>query len=407
LLFFNSLRGTLFAVNADTGKVEWNSTVTVNCGTTDCITKSTPVIDPSGQYVYCWRIDGTVRKYEIGTGKEVIGNGFPSQMTYIPTYEQGSSPLNIIDNILYMTTSGDNHDDDWYDGHIVSVHLTTGETQVWNSLCSNKRSLLRETDCTIVDRNGAGIWSRGSAVEEPLDGSIYIAMGNGLFDPKNSYWADSIVRLRPGLPNTSNVMLDSYTPSDYLNMQTKDYDLGSSAPCILPQISTSKTPYMLVQASKDAVLRLINRQDMSGKGCCGNVGGEVHSVNYTDGFVFTQPLAWEDPSTHVVWVYVVTTTAATKTGTGFHAYTILTDKNGISTLNLNYTLPNAGTSPFVANNILYFQISNAVKAINPATGKTLWTSSTTTGLHYQSPIVINGHIYSADNSGNVYGWGLP
>jgi len=243
-------------------------------------------------------------------------------------------------------------------------------------------------------------------VEEPLDGSIYVAMGNGLFNTTLNDWSDSIVRLRPGLPNDSTIMLDSYTPSDYLNMQTKDYDLGSSAPCILPQIAASKTPYMLVQASKDAVLRLINRQNLSGKGCCGNVGGEVHSVPYTDGFVFTHPLAWQDPSTKIVWVYVVTTTAATK-GTGFHAYQILTDGTGVSTLNLNYTLTDAGTSPFMANNILFVQVANAIKALNPATGKTLWTSSATVGLHWQSPIVINGHVYSADNSGNIYAWGLP
>jgi len=265
---------------------------------------------------------------------------------------------------------------------------------------------LRSTDCTIVDRNGAGIWSRGSAVEEPLDGSIYLAMGNGLFDVSTHNWADSIVRLLPGLPNVSNVMIDSYTPTDYVNMQTKDWDLGSSAPCILPEIKTSKTPYMLVQASKDAVLRLINRQNLSGKGCCGNVGGEVHSVNYTDGFVFTHPLAWQDPSTGNVWVYVVTTTAATK-GTGFHAYQILTDSSGSSTLHLNYTLTDAGTSPFVANDILFLQVASAVKALDPVTGKTLWTSSATSGLHWQSPIVINGHVFTADNNGNFYSWGLP
>jgi len=327
-------------------------------------------------------------------------------MTYTPTYEQGSSPLNIMNNTLYMTLSGDNHDDDWYNGHIVSVNLATGETQFWNSLCSNKRTLLRQSDCTIADRNGAGIWSRGAAVEEPLDGSIYLAMGNGLFNASGYYWADSIVRLRAGLPNVSNVILDSYTPSDYLNMQTKDYDLGSTAPAILPQIPSSKTPYMLVQGSKDATLRLINRQNLSGKGCCGNVGGEVHSIAYNDGFLFTQPLAWQDPANGNVWVYVVSTTAATK-GTGFHAYRILTDGAGASTLSLSYTLTDAGTSPFVANNILFVQVSNAIKALDPTTGKTLWTSSSTGSIHWQSPIIINGHVYTADNSGNIYAFGLP
>ena len=113
---------------------------------------------------------------------------------------------------------------------------------------------------------------------------------------------------------------------------------------------------MLVQASKDAVLRLINRENLSGQGCCGKVGGEVHQLPYTDGFVLTAPLAWQDPATNgLVWVFVVSTNDESPAA-GLHAYTILTDAHGASTLNLNYTLPDAGTSPFMANNLLFTQV---------------------------------------------------
>ena len=179
----------------------------------------------------------------------------------------------------------------------MSVNLASGETNVWNSLCSNLRYILQEKDCTVVDRNGAGIWSRGSVVAHPDGQSVFVATSNGLFDANSGgyYYADSLLRLIPGIPNNTNVILDSFTPSDYQDMQDKDYDLGSSSPCMLPSIPTSKTPNMLVQASKDFFLRLINRDDMSGQGCCGHVGGEVDKVAYPDGFVFTAPLAWQDP----------------------------------------------------------------------------------------------------------------
>lgn len=407
MLFFNSLLGTLYAVNADTGVIIWKNTVTVACETTDCITKSSPAIDPNGLFVYCWRVDGTVRKYAIASGEEVSGNGFPVFMTYIPTYEQGSAPINIVGNTLYMTTSGDNHDDSWYVGKVVSVDLATGETNVWNALCSNLRYILQSKDCTVDDRNGAGIWSRGSVVSHPDGKSIYVAVGNGLFNANNGgfYYGDSLVRLLPGLPNTTDVIMDSYTPSNYQDMQDKDYDLGSSSPCILPSIPASKTPNMLVQASKDSFLRLINRDNMSGQGCCGHVGGEVHQVAYPDGFVYTAPLSWQDPVTGIVWVYVVTTDAQLP-DTGFHAYQVLTDEVGVSTLNLKYTLKDAGTSPFLANNILFVQGLLGISALDPVTGEILWTSSRTQGLHWQSPIVINGRVYSSDNSGNIYAWSL-
>jgi len=267
---------------------------------------------------------------------------------------------------------------------------------------------LQEPDCVVADRNGAGIWSRGSAVAHPDDGSVYVATGNGLFNANTGgfYYADSIVRLKPGLPNQTAVLMDSYTPSDYLNMQTKDYDLGSSNPCLLPPIPASKTPNMLVQASKDFTLRLINRDNLSGQGCCGHVGGEVHQVAYSDGFVFNSPLAWQDPLTGVVWVYVVTTNAQ-RPKAGFHAYNVLTDASGASSLHLNYTLPEAGTSPFMANNLLFVQVSGSIRALDPTSGAVLWTSSPMSGLHWQSPIVVNGRVYGVDNSGSMYAWSLP
>jgi outer membrane protein assembly factor BamB len=113
LLFFNSLMGTLYAVNADTGATVWQNTVMIECETNDCITKHTPVLDPNLAFIYCYRVDGTVRKYAVATGEEITGTGFPVFMTYIPVYEQGSASANIIDGWLYMTISGDNNDHKW------------------------------------------------------------------------------------------------------------------------------------------------------------------------------------------------------------------------------------------------------------------------------------------------------
>ena len=113
---------------------------------------------------------------------------------------------------------------------------------------------------------------------------------------------------------------------------------------------------------------------------------------------------------------------------GFHAYTVLTDDQGHSTLHLNYTIVDAGTSPFMANDVLFVQILGHIRALDPTTGRTLWESSAMNatgrcpgrsqqrqqrgpndvcGLHWQSPIVVNGRVYAVDNVGGVYAWGLP
>ena len=61
----------------------------------------------------------------------------------------------------------------------------------------------------------------------------------------------------------------------------------------------------------------------------------------------------------------------------------------------------------MANGILFAQGEKSILALDPSTGETLWISSLTSGLHWQSPIVLNGRVYSSDNTGNIYAWALP
>ena len=125
--------------------------------------------------------------------------------------------------------------------------------------------------------------------------------------------------------------------------------------------------------------------------------------------MLTSPLAWQDPASGQVWVYVVSTNDEQPTA-GFHAYQILTDAAGASTLYLNYTIVDAGTSPFMAADVLFVQILGAIRALDPRTGAVLWQSTpamaTDAGLHWQSPIVVNGRVFAVDNSGGMYAYGL-
>ena len=88
----------------------------------------------------------------------------------------------------------------------------------------------------------------------------------------------------------------------------------------------------------------------------------------------------------------------------------MTDAKGASTLHLNYTLVDAGTSPFVAADVLFVQILGAIRALDPRTGAVLWQSTPAmaadAGLHWQSPIVVNGRVFAVDNGGGMYAYGL-
>jgi hypothetical protein len=49
-----------------------------------------------------------------------------------------------------------------------------------------------------------------------------------------------------------------------------------------------------------------------------------------------------------------------------------------------------GSSPLVANNVLYFANATTIDVLDPQTGNLLWSDATKiAGNHWQSPIVFN------------------
>eukprot|EP00884_Botryococcus_braunii_P004205 jgi/Botrbrau1/13786/Bobra.0056s0037.1 len=97
-------------------------------------------------------------------------------------------------------------------------------TKIWRSV---KRS----------GSDGAGVWGTGTAPMVDGDGFVYVATGNGLNEPFNNYYGNSIVKLAPVLDTTwtcSNstawFVADYFAPAD--NDQQNDVDLGTGMPTL-------------------------------------------------------------------------------------------------------------------------------------------------------------------------------
>jgi len=395
LLFVTTKAGSLVAVDAATGTQVWRADTTGPNFTT-----SSPALDPNGQFVYGYGVDGKIHKYAVGTGAETTTGGWPVTITLMPNVEKGSSPLNVGNGYLYMVTSGYPGDGGHYEGHVVAINLASSKVTVFNSLCSNIPQLLNATACADVQ---SGIWARGGAVIDPVTGNVFVSTGNGNFNANTGghNYGDTVVELTPDLAK----VVDTYTPANFAQLQAADQDLASAAPVMLPKQANSATPYMFVQAGKDNTLRLINRQNMSGKGGPNNVGGELQATGLPQGSdVDTHPVAWTDAN-NTTWVFVANFA-------GFSAFKVVTDANGHSSLQFAYQNGNSGSSPFIANGVLYIQGSGVLRATNPTTGATLWASSQASaggsigGLHWQSPIVVNGQVYVPDNNGNITAYAL-
>ena len=326
-------------------------------------------------------------------------NGFPVTVTLSTAVEKISAPLTIGNGYLYVVTSGYDGDFGQYVGHVVGINLSNGKTTIFNALCSNNKQLSQAGFCA---QKGAGIWGRAGAVVDPSPKNVFVVTGNGNYNANNggTNYGDSVVELTPDLTK----IIDSYTPTSFSNLDSKDDDLGSTGVGILPQQSNTSTPHLIVIGGKDNVIRVLNKDNLSGKGGPNHVGGELQTISVSCQ-TLAHPISWND-SSNTTWVYF-----ADMCG-NLYAYKVI--NNGKSTLQLIYKKSGISkNSPFIANGVLYLSISNKLSAVDPTSGNILWTSTQSSAggnigtLHWQSPIVVNGTIYMPDDNGNISAYGLP
>jgi len=239
--------------------------------------------------------------------------------------------------------------------------------------------------------------------DSSFNGRIYAVTGNGQFDANKTggeNYGDTVLALSADLSD----LLGSYTPTDYLQLQQGDVDLGSTSATILPDQANSQTPWMLVQGGKDAVLKLLNRAALGSP----QVGGELQLIDLPAG-LFSTPAVWTDASNNA-WIFLGFSNVV-------QAYKLETNGSGISQLvgiwqSSAGSTGGEGTSPAVANGIVFVAFDDAIVALNALSGAELWTSAagsagkTIGPVHWQSPIVVNGSVYCSDQNGNLTAYGL-
>jgi hypothetical protein len=350
------------------------------------ITQATPVADPDRQFVYSLSPDGYAHKLKLATGHAV----WSTRVTWDATREKVDQ-LNLSGRWLIVTTGGYDGDAPTYQGHIVLIDRSTGKlAHVWNSLCSNRRTLINPpSSCSASD---SAIWARSGAIVDPSSGDILLATGNGPFNGSTD-WGDSVIELSPTL-----TPLGHWTPSNQQELENNDTDLGSTAPVLLPG-------GLAVQGGKAGVislLRLSQLAPMTGAG--GNrLGGELQNISTPDGaMMFTAPVVWEHAGRTYLFVADNSATWGYLLGSDHRLHVAWRDSM-------------AGTSPVLAGGLLYVYDPNAgqLNVLAPATGHTLHTFAAAGG-HWNSPIVIGGRIIlpvgNADDqqtSGELFVYHLP
>ncbi len=240
---------TIYAIGATTGKVLWSlrvgdavntsvidSTPTLSGGCGDIsplgIT-GTPVIDTAANEMFVaeetevgtdnWQdVQHWLVAVSLSTHTEIWHRqidppgGNDANDYYIPA-EQQRSALTLLGGRIYVEFGGLDGDCGQYHGYVVDL-AESGR----GSLVSYQIPTGRE----------GGIWGTGGAFVSSA-GDLYIATGNGSSNSLSDYdEGNSVVELSPAL-----MRVGYWAPSDWVQLNDDDWDLGSAGPVAIPGTS--------------------------------------------------------------------------------------------------------------------------------------------------------------------------
>jgi outer membrane protein assembly factor BamB len=386
--------GHTVALDARSGRILWDyqPAAARRLQGSPQITTASPVIDPDREYVYAPSPDGFVHKLSIAHGRPV----WSTRVTEDPTHEKLAGALKVADGELIVPTDGYDGDAPSYQGHVVTIDPSSGRiTHVFNTLCSNVHRLIDPP--SSCHQSDSAIWGRPGSVIEPDTGNILVSTGNGDFNGHTD-WGDSVLELSPSLK-----LLHNFTPRNQQQLNSSDWDLGSTEPALLP---FTKGQRLAVQGGKQGIVYLLNlnRLDGSGAGAGPRTYGglqEIAGPGKTD--IYSQPAVWKSPGGRV-FVYVTS-------NAGTEAYRL----TAAHRLRVAWENNQSGTSPMVAGGLLYVynQSQGVLNVYDPASGR-LDRSLPAASGHWNSPIIVGGRIilpagdyHDHARTGQVFIYHLP
>jgi len=369
VFFVTTTYGKTLAIDARDGAVLWEYTPAdyATWAGSSRVTTATPLADPSREFVYAASPDGKIQKLVVADGQLV----WSTAITRLPRREKIASPLNYFHGHVIATTGGYIGDASPYQGHVAMLDGASGALlHVWNSLCSDRAGLIDPASCAA---SGSAIWGRAGAVIDSTTGDIFVATGNGRWDGRTA-WGDAAL----ALDSAATRLIGNYAPTNTDALEAQDADLGSTSPVLLGSS-------LVAQGGKDGSIRLLDWKKM--RGASPHRGGERQVVSTpSGGDLFTAPAVWRGAG--ATWLF-----AADNGGTA--AWTLESGR-----LRPMWRSGNAGTSPVVADELLFvYAPRGGVRVYEAATGRQV-TTLECGGGHWNSPIVVDGMIALPEGDAN-------
>ena len=418
-LFVVGSDNTVFAIDAATGKIVWqkanaNPMKEPKQGDYRCPNSqnATPVIDKDAGILYVSTNDGKLRGFDLRDGTDRIP---PTNFT--DPFARNWS-LSLIDGVIYSPTAR---------GCLgMQSHFTALDLKD-----PARHPLEYYTNTGIT----SGAWGRGGLVQGPK--TILAQTADGPYDPASGKFGDSVVAVTP-----KNFRLqDSFTPTNFQYLDSKDLDLGSGNPVVFPFEQWT----LAAVVGKESVIYLLDTN---------NLGGADHHTP-----LYTSP-RWgnDEAKLHDRGIWGITTGQDSQGGRWLYAPMLGPPAKDAPKFPQSYGPAEQGSTmafavrkdattgkptlvpmwmsremhapepPTVANGVVYVLLSGktsdesrgAIKApagLNPnavlyaldaATGRELYSSGKQIAsfTHFNEPVVAGGQVYVCTWDGKIYAFGI-
>jgi Legume lectin domain/Chitobiase/beta-hexosaminidase C-terminal domain len=214
---------------------------------------------------------------------QVTGNGNGSSggvVRFDPKLGNNRAGLLLLNGTVYIAFSS-HGDQGPYHGWILAYNAAN----------------LQQTSVFCPTANGAasGIWMSGAglAADTINSGRLFVATGNGAFNATAPYnnsmsYGDDLIRLE----TSSGAMRvsDQFTAFNQNYLSSNDLDLGSGGVMLLPDQSSGGHTHLMVQASKEGRIYLVDRDNLGGYNSSGD--NIVQEVTSQIGGVWGSPAYW-------------------------------------------------------------------------------------------------------------------
>jgi len=262
--------------------------------------------------------------------------------------------------------------------------------------------------------NDGGVWGSSGGPAADAQGNIYLLDGNGTFDANTGGpdYGDTALKLVPptaGAASNLMTVADFFTPSNQLNLENTDSDLGGAAPILVTDPASGVAPNLLIASDKLGYIYLINTANMgkyeTGINGINSLNGDIQDFGGNSGFIYN--FAFFNNTLY--------------TGSNMHAYAFVPgtattsgkfNTNPIASVSGTNGIAPAVSANGAANPVVWtFDQSGNLNAYT-ASLTPIYSSTTAANgrdtpapfVKFTSPIIANGKVFlSGQGALTVYG----